>query len=130
MGQRGRPKGSTKVTKSVIKEWSHIYNEHGDVGKAVVLKRVEELALEKELIIESMALVYARDKKRVELKPFANAEASRCITNLQEAVKKSSSLLKLQAICPQNNIVINLESLEVSLIKRPTHREKKCQATK
>jgi len=125
MGKRGRPKGSTKVTKGVLTEWSHIYHEHGDVGKAVVLKRVEELSLERNLIIENLALIYARNKGRVELRPFANAEILTCVKNLQEAVKKSTSILKLQAICPQENLVINLESLEVGLVKRPTHREKK-----
>jgi hypothetical protein len=125
LGKRGRPKGSTKATKSVLKEWSNIYNEHGDVGKAIVLKRVDELGLEKDLIIEQLAILYSRNTKRIELKPFANAETTSCVNKLQEAVKKSASVLKLQALCPQNNITINLESLEVGLMKRPTRREKK-----
>jgi len=125
MGKRGRPKGSTKVSKSVLKEWSHIYHEHGDVGKALVLKRIEELVLEKDLVIESLAILYARNRKRIELRPFANAEVQKCLNKLQEAVKKSASCLKLQAICPQDNLTINLESLEIELVKRPVHREKK-----
>lgn len=122
---RGRPVGSKNkdgIAGNVIKEWSHIYNEHGDVGKAIVIARVESLGLEQRLIEERMALAYSR-LKMPELKAFANKEVDLCLKELQINVNKSETLMKLSKLIPECNVIIDLSTLKVGKVRRVNRKK-------
>lgn len=124
---KGRPKGSKNkfpAPKAVINEWKAIYNSSDD-GKAIVLKRLDDLGLEQELITKSLSLSHAKRGKNPELDHLLYSEVEEQLTVLQEAIKKSPVLLRLQEIAPKNNLIINLETLELNSIGRPKKREKK-----
>jgi hypothetical protein len=122
---RGRPKGSKNksgVSNAVVSEWSHIYNEHGDTGKAIVLARVESLGLEQRVIVERMALAYSR-MKMPELKGFVNKEVDLCLKTLQRKVRRSDNIKKLATLIPESNIVIDLSTLKLSKVRRVNRKK-------
>jgi len=125
METRGRKKGSVKnrIPTAVINEWADVYNEGGDGGKTLVIKRIKALGLEKDSILERMAEAYEK-KLPPELKKAVEQEVAILMTKVASLVE-GVEIQRLHELVPRYNIVINLDTLEVERAKRPISRAKK-----
>jgi len=121
---RGRPRGKVKVRvpSEVIDEWATIWDS-GDTGKALVLNRIEALDVEKDVILSRMA--NASEKRRdPALNRLAEIEVGKILNVLQPQIENDANFRRLSKITPKDNLVVNLHTLAIERVRRPTPRAK------